>query len=187
MCPFFHFGRAFNAIQQVTLIQGATGGSENTVLCSVDGGTLDCSFGWAQLVEVTNQRAIALLHGCTVSSGGGQTLVQDAPSVGFSFGCLAANIVVYSILTWYCGQVLSSGQGSTLPLYFPLDPRYWGFIARAQRVYIEGDSVEREKRLSKQERSIRCWKLSKAFAKVTALKELSVSLLHGEMTALLGK
>jgi ABC-type lipoprotein export system ATPase subunit len=184
MCPFFHFGRAFNAIQQVTYDKTATGGQLGLPLCTNRG---DCHFGWAQLAETVNQRDLALRAGCTISPSASFSPELNAPSVGFSFGCLVANIIVYSILTWYCGQVLSSGQGSTLPLYFPLDPRYWGFIAQVQRVYIEGDTVEREKRLSASERSIRCWKLSKAFAKNTALKELSVSLLYGEMTALLGE
>lgn len=64
---------------------------------------------------------------------------------------------------------MASGDlGASQPFYFPLWPTYWGFKSRAP--VMTGDTLGKEKLASAQQHSIRIYKLSKSYDKMTALK-----------------
>jgi hypothetical protein len=65
-------------------------------------------------------------------------------------------------------QVASGDLGASQPFYFPLWPTYWGFKSRAP--VMTGDTLGKEKLASAQQHSIRIYKLSKSYDKMTALK-----------------
>jgi hypothetical protein len=65
-------------------------------------------------------------------------------------------------------QVATGDLGASQRFYFPLSPTYWGLTAR--RPVLTGDTLGRERQTSAQEGSIRLYKLSKSFKKLTALR-----------------
>jgi len=47
------------------------------------------------------------------------------PSALESFGVLVADVVLYTVLTWYFDHVLSHNRGVADPWYFPFTRKYW--------------------------------------------------------------
>jgi hypothetical protein len=82
--------------------------------------------------------------------------------------------IVWPTVWFACGfpttdaQVASGDLGASQPFYFPLWPTYWGFKSRAP--VMTGDTLGKEKLASAQQHSIRIYKLSKSYDKMTALK-----------------
>ncbi len=64
--------------------------------------------------------------------------------------------------------MFSGDLGASQPFYFPVWPGYWGFKSNAK--VISGDTLGQERLLSAQHNSIRIYKLSKSYDKMTALK-----------------
>ena len=75
--------------------------------------------------------------------------------------------------------------GAAQPFYFPLLPHYYGLIRRPATVE-RGDTVAELQRRSAAEGSVRIHRLSKAYGKAQALKEVSLLLAPGQCCALLG-
>ena len=85
--------------------------------------------------------------------------------------------------------MFSAGDGSSQPAYFCLLPRYWFPSIEASKkakVVVQDDTVGTEKARSATDQSVRCYKLSKAFAEETALKEFSMSIERDALCAILG-
>lgn len=106
-----------------------------------------------------------------------------APSAGFSLGIMVAVMPVYYLLAWYMSQAFGGEMRQSF--IFPFLPTYWGY-GKVQDTAAMGDTVAKEKILSRREKSIRCAKLSKAYDQVTALKELSLKMEPNAITCLLG-
>eukprot|EP00743_Colponemidia_sp_Colp-15_P009682 GILK01010594.1.p1 GENE.GILK01010594.1~~GILK01010594.1.p1 ORF type:complete len:1785 (+),score=269.78 GILK01010594.1:74-5428(+) len=93
--------------------------------------------------------------------------------------------IIYLVCAWYFGQVFGGDWGASKPFYFPLDPAYWGLLRRGNS-YVEGDTLHRLSLESRERNCILLHKLSKAYDKTTALKEVSFELRRGEICCLLG-
>ena len=68
---------------------------------------------------------------------------------------------------------------------FCLDLRYWG-LSKHARSFTAGDRIGQEQNLSRNQKSLRIYKMSKTFKRVTALKELSLTMRSNEIFCLLG-
>ncbi|MEW5297039.1 MAG: hypothetical protein WDW36_000274 [Sanguina aurantia] len=69
-------------------------------------------------------------------------LWADPYPFGGTMLMLVLDAFIYLALAWYLDKVVSSGYGSSLPFYFPLDPRHWKRVA-ANR---SRDAVNRRRR-----------------------------------------
>ncbi len=66
-------------------------------------------------------------------------------------------------------------------------PSFWGVeFSTGDRIIYEGDVVAQEKKLSKEENSVRVHKLSVSYGKVQALRETTFQFGPGQIWALLG-
>jgi ABC-type multidrug transport system ATPase subunit len=180
--PFFHFGRALASIQQFTHYEGC---ASNEFV------------GWAQIHDSVKYYEIATCDGTRITD----FVDIDSPEfsqlppiytrtlrpIGYSYGCLAANIVIYSILAWYFGQVLPGAGGSAQRFYFPFDPYFWRIWGRTTTTYLRGDTLGKERLESQEHQQYRLYKVSKAFKQNTALKEVTMQFAKGECTCVLGQ
>ena len=128
-------------------------------------------FGWDQFFE----------SGRTYAPAVGDP--WDAPSAGFSFLMMLSAWPIYLLLAWYFGQAFGGVMRQSI--IFPFLPGYWGCGTVTHSAAI-GDTVAKERLLSRRERSIRTIKLSKSYDETTALKELSVKMEPNAITCLLG-
>lgn len=113
----------------------------------------------------------------------------DADGIGNAFRMLAYESLVFIIMAWLAGQLLSSGFTEGRSLQSVLIPPCFRRSARTQRDedgVIEGDVRGEERMKSKEERSVRAYKVSKTYSGVQALKEVSFSMKRGEIFSLLG-
>ena len=131
-----------------------------------------------------------------------------AHSTQYSFGLMLALTAGYTLLAWWLSQTTNQ-LGGGKPWYFPLRPAYWMETRRhatkvlrrtgkegeeeeeegagdAQALADERDLFDRELRLSAEEGSVRTLKLSKAYKRVSAVKELTLHMARGEVFCLLG-
>jgi hypothetical protein len=94
--------------------------------------------------------------------------------------------LMYFTLAWYFGQ-LGGGLGASQRWWFPVSPTYWGCGTKKTREgLVEGDTLSREQIQSKEQRSVRTYKISKAFKDQSAVKEVSLQMERGECFVLLG-
>lgn len=107
-----------------------------------------------------------------------------AKSTNYNLCMMLLLSFIYLILAWYLAQVFSGKQGGSKPFYFPFLPSYWGFSFQAEP--IPEDTIGQKQKESKIKQSIVLHKLSKAFKKNTAVKELSMTMIRGEIFVLLG-
>lgn len=134
-------------------------------------------FGWEQM----NDRPAPI----SVLVDGQSQMWQDfAPS--FNLWMMLVLTVGYILLAWFMGQVFTGDLGAAQPFYFPVSPYYWGLAKPKQRVE-SGDTIAQVQRMSADEHSVRIHKLSKSYGKATALKEVSLVMPSGQLTALLGQ
>eukprot|EP00003_Mantamonas_plastica_P032333 TRINITY_DN874_c0_g3_i5.p1 TRINITY_DN874_c0_g3~~TRINITY_DN874_c0_g3_i5.p1 ORF type:complete len:1424 (+),score=500.16 TRINITY_DN874_c0_g3_i5:280-4551(+) len=108
----------------------------------------------------------------------------EVPGPYESLWNLVMNMGVYAILAWYLAQVISTGDGSPLPWYFPFSPEYYGF--KKKQPVMTGDRYREEQEKSRTDNSVRLHKLSKTFENTTALKELTLTMQSGRVFCLLG-
>jgi ABC-type multidrug transport system ATPase subunit len=119
----------------------------------------------------------------TVYVGGlPQTFVDREPA--WDLAMLGAVASGYLFLCWYLSQV-SAGE----PVYFIVSPYYWGLVSPPSVAEI-GDTITALQAASAREGSVRIHKLSKSYARgggAQALKEVSLTLPAGQLTAMLGQ
>ena len=113
-----------------------------------------------------------------------QSFVNRAPS--FNLGMLAVVTVGWLLVAWYASHVSTADDGAAQAPWFFLTPAYWGLRPPPAPAAAD-DTLARLAAASASERSIRVHKVSKSYAAVTALKEVSLTLAPGAMTALLGQ
>jgi len=106
-------------------------------------------------------------------------------NAGFFLGMILGISLGYITLAWYLSQVFTSDDGAALPFYFFLAPSYWGIRFEDQAIE-EGDTLAILQRLSGQEGSIRIHKVSKAYDRLQALREVSMTLASNQLFCLLG-
>ena len=156
---------------------------------------------WSAVAEVAYQPDTAEVHYFTTAflsnSTSEYTVLDERDQVvelkeyelGTSLWVQAVVVLVYNFLAWWTGQVFSAGDGSSQPAHFCLLPRYWFPSIEASKkakVVVQDDTVGTEKARSATDQSVRCYKLSKAFAEETALKEFSMSIERDALCAILG-
>lgn len=94
--------------------------------------------------------------------------------------------LVYFVLAWYFSQ-LGGDMGASQRWYFPLSATYWGCGKKKTREnLVEGDTLSREQVQSREDKSVRTYKISKAFKDQSAVKEVSLQMDRGECFVLLG-
>lgn len=109
-----------------------------------------------------------------------------APSVSYALWMQFTNVIVYMVLAWYFGQ-LGGDLGASHRFYFPFTTTYWGCGAKKTREgLVEGDTLSKEQIASREQGSVRTYKLSKAFKDQSAVKEVSLQMERGECFVLLG-
>eukprot|EP01006_Ploeotia_vitrea_P028127 TRINITY_DN60864_c0_g1_i2.p1 TRINITY_DN60864_c0_g1~~TRINITY_DN60864_c0_g1_i2.p1 ORF type:complete len:1967 (-),score=214.38 TRINITY_DN60864_c0_g1_i2:93-5993(-) len=100
------------------------------------------------------------------------------------------NGIVYLILSWYISHVFAGATGNSQPLWFPILPSFWRGRLRSKKVSKEAmqdmDTTQLKEQESNDHRSIIIHKLSKVFKNKNALKELSMTMNHGEVFSILG-
>jgi ABC-type multidrug transport system fused ATPase/permease subunit len=166
--PWFSFGGAFNLILAAVGERGqSTGGGTET--------HLDW-YAWGDA------------HVCLDENAKPQD--PRIPCYATVSSCIADMTIavpIYLFLAWYLSQISSDGTGSPERAWFIFDPVYWGLRKRSRQEAQDGETVELEMQASAREGSVRTHKLSKAYPKLTALKEVSLVMKCGELTALLGQ
>jgi len=205
--PFFHYGKLMMSITTTVYLGGIGGGGSGggggdggstglhrlapgvggdlqvpprAAASDVGAGTAASGpsyFGWSQLT----QRPAPV----TLQVNGLPTTWQDvAPAT--NLWLMAVVTVAYLAVAWYLSQATSTDLGAAQPWYFPLSPYYWGTMKRAATAEV-GDTIAHLQRLSATEGSIRIHKVSKTFAKTTALKEVSLAIPPSTLIAVLGQ
>jgi ABC-type glutathione transport system ATPase component len=109
--------------------------------------------------------------------------------IGYSLGMLAANCVVYLVLSWLAGLLISTDETegrSLISVLVPLSIRKMFQTTRDEDAMAHGDIRGQERHLSHDEKSVRAYKVSKTYRQVQALKEVSFSMQRGEVFVLLG-
>ena len=156
---------------------------------------------WSAVAEVAYQPDTADIHYFTTAflsnstseytelDERGQVLELQEYELGTSLWVQAVVVLLYNFLAWWTGQVFSAGDGSSQPAYFCFMPRYWFPSIEASKrakTVVQDDTIGAEKAQSAADQSVRCYKLSKAFAEETALKEFSMSVERDALCAILG-
>ena len=101
---------------------------------------------------------------------------------------------IYIALAWYFAQILGGDMGAAKKKLFCVSYKYWACLSKKvqhddeeeEETFIDGDRVSEEKVKSKQENSLRVYKMSKSFKDVTALKEISLTMKNNQVFCLLG-
>lgn len=110
-----------------------------------------------------------------------------APGMQTPLGKMVASSVVYIVLCWFLGQVLSSEIGDGRDLVTVLVPKWLvRVVFGGSTAPLEGDIRGEERQISAADRSIRVYKCSKTYSGVQALKEVSFSVQRGECYCVLG-
>ena len=107
--------------------------------------------------------------------------------ISWSFFMLALSSVVFTLLAWFFGQVLSSSSMEGRNILSVLLPSFVRDILFGQTLApLPGDvrGIEQEK--SRVEKSVRAYKISKTYSGVQALKEVSFTMSTGQVFVLLG-
>lgn len=164
MMPWIHFIKIFQDILSKTGYEGAMWNDE------VDG------FSIGDLTKRSHFQLPPVMPTTYISPLG-------------AMGYLVLVSIVYNIFTWYFAQVFSGGSkdsGASLRPWFPFMPEYWGWTKKPQREVLDADTLRRLQKISLEEDLIVLHKLSKSYRTSTALKEVSLRIHPGEITALLG-
>lgn len=111
--------------------------------------------------------------------------VRTFPSPNDDLWLMVANVAMYYVLAWFFGQVLSSEAGEARSLAVFLGPLR-KFVFKPEAEPLAADVRGNEQKLSREQQSVRCYKLSKTFKNTTAVKELSLQMASGEVFVLLG-
>ena len=108
----------------------------------------------------------------------------------FNLWMMTALTAFYLLAAWYFAHVATGDLGAAQPFYFPLLPSFWGgACAGGRRREVEaGDTLAAVQELSASEGSVRVHKISKTYkgSGTAALKEVSLVMPPGQVTALLG-
>jgi hypothetical protein len=99
---------------------------------------------------------------------------------------LLISCVVFYVAAWYFNQVVPSLEGFKRPPHFFLTMGYWTGTSSRKEVMVPGDTLAKEKELSRQTGSVRMHKLSKDYSGTTAVKEFSSVFESGRVYAILG-
>lgn len=107
--------------------------------------------------------------------------------IGYAMWMLVANTVFYMLSAWLAAQLLGTSDTEGRPMTSVLLPR---FVRRMlfgeDEEVLEGDIRGKEQELSRVDKSIRSYKVSKTYSGVQALKEVSFEMKRGEVFVLLG-
>ncbi|CAE7770198.1 ABCA8, partial [Symbiodinium microadriaticum] len=111
----------------------------------------------------------------------------DSMWIGWSFRMLAVDCVIYLLLAWLAGQLVSSDASEGRSLFSVLVP---GPLKRlllgSGDVVQEGDIRGEERMKSREDGNVRAYKVSKTYGGVQALREVSFSMKRGEVFVMLG-
>ena len=118
---------------------------------------------------------------------GTRLATYNPPSGAESATLLILVGLVYMMMGWYFSQVLPSTFSVAKPFYFPISPAFWRGYQSKSTYISEGDTLSLLQKESQRHHSVILKKLSKTFARTTAVRELSLTLKCGEVTALLGQ
>lgn len=122
------------------------------------------------------------------------TKLYEAPSffetewIGYALGMLCLNAIIYALLAWLTGLLLSTDESegrSLLSIIVPASIRKY-FSKPDEDAVLHGDVRQGEQMLSQAEGSVRAYKVSKTFKETQALKEVSFDLQRGSVFVLLG-
>ena len=117
-------------------------------------------------------------------------------------GIMIADILIYSTLAWYFGQIVPSSVGVAKPWYFIFQKSYWFDIITSQkdiestREVLVGDVELNEGSRAPTEEAnenllgkptIRLNNISKTFGSTSVVNNLSFSMYENQIFALLGK
>ncbi len=102
--------------------------------------------------------------------------LTDSPSVHDLLGYLILLSFMYLLMASYWLQVFPAGNGASIKFYYFIDPQYW-FGAKEIEVIHDGGANE----------SVSIKKVSKSFGQCKAVKDVTLELKSGQVTALLGK
>jgi len=169
-------------------------------------------YRWSQITS--NQRIyLSCAYGdeqCCRYENDGTPKCFDAPSTSSALVNLFLLTLIYSVLAWYLAQVFGASLGMNRRAWFPLTPEFWGMqteddrkLAQLQAMnqgdgsvqggsggmaqrFLSQDRLVNEQYLSLRNNELRTYKLSKAYAKTSALKEATLKMHAGEVFCLLG-
>lgn len=178
--PWVHYGRVCQGILnwKISSIAAQMQAAANEETPAQPAPTV---FTWDDMARLPNSTAI-MIRGI---AGTWQDKALD-----FSLWMMLIDCMLWLVVAWYFGQVLTGDLGAARPWYFPFTVSYWqGSSSLSGKVEAvdSNDTLGRLQAKSEAEGSLIAHKISKSYGKTTALKEVSVSLHPGQLLALLGQ
>jgi len=158
--PFYHIGRAFDLILEVTKWVGDPTSTSADQLSFSDFGN--------------NEIFKKLQYGPKLVSPAGEKQIRPRAypgSIADACGFMILETILFTLLAWYLGQVFPSGGTAPKPFYFVVMPSYWGFGGKTRQI-AEGDRIAALQAQSAADGTLIGHKLSKAYRETQALREV---------------
>jgi ATP-binding cassette subfamily A (ABC1) protein 3 len=169
--PWKNFGQAF------AIILGAVGERLGSTTNASSSSALLLMFTWEDASRCLDPKTKLPVNDPTLCPATVSGCIGQLWLMAFSF----------LVMAWYFGQVVSDGTGAGQAWTFVFSKGYWTGKQAGGPAAEAGDTIARELELSEQHDSVRTHKVSKSYAKVTALKEVTLAMEPGQITALLGQ